>query len=285
MARLRRNRIVLKWRPSAVRRVLTVSALVVSALVVVVRIRLIPQFWRYTDGLCFDTLLWLVCIPPIILLWLDLRRVFPPGHCQECGYDLAGKTIGVCPECGETISERPAPEKRHFSRTRLGRTGRMLGRRGRVLKWTGAATCTVIFLAWVGSVPLQLGYVYAYGTPGSRQGSYHIHLNDGRINISHLNYRWRYGSYGYWEVVWPDVHLKWTPIVGTYIGANRTIKTRSVPLWVPWVIVAIPTALLFWLDRRRIPSGYCKKCGYDLTGNVSGICPECGEMVPPQQSA
>ncbi len=128
-------------------------------------------------------------------------------------------------------------------------------------------------------------YVYAYGTPGSRQGSYHIHFNDGRINVSPLNDRWRYGSHGYWEVVGPDVHLKWTPIAGTYIGSNRTIKTRSVPLWVPWVIVAIPTALLFWLDRRRIPSGYCKKCGYDLTGNVSGVCPECGEMVPPQQSA
>ena len=24
------------------------------------------------------------------------------------------------------------------------------------------------------------------------------------------------------------------------------------------------------------PPGSCKKCGYDLTGNVSGRCPECG---------
>jgi predicted Zn-ribbon and HTH transcriptional regulator len=23
----------------------------------------------------------------------------------------------------------------------------------------------------------------------------------------------------------------------------------------------------------------CQKCGYDLTGNVSGRCPECGEAV------
>ena len=26
----------------------------------------------------------------------------------------------------------------------------------------------------------------------------------------------------------------------------------------------------------------CKSCGYDLTGNVSGICPECGRPIPPQ---
>lgn len=26
--------------------------------------------------------------------------------------------------------------------------------------------------------------------------------------------------------------------------------------------------------------GHCKKCGYNLTGNVSGICSECGTSVP-----
>jgi len=28
--------------------------------------------------------------------------------------------------------------------------------------------------------------------------------------------------------------------------------------------------------RRLLTGRYCAKCGYDLTGNVSGICPECG---------
>lgn len=27
---------------------------------------------------------------------------------------------------------------------------------------------------------------------------------------------------------------------------------------------------------RRYPVGRCQSCGYDLTGNASGICPECG---------
>jgi hypothetical protein len=27
-------------------------------------------------------------------------------------------------------------------------------------------------------------------------------------------------------------------------------------------------------------TGYCGCCGYDLTGNVSGICPECGTAIP-----
>ena len=27
---------------------------------------------------------------------------------------------------------------------------------------------------------------------------------------------------------------------------------------------------------RELPSGQCRACSYDLTGNVSGVCPECG---------
>lgn len=31
----------------------------------------------------------------------------------------------------------------------------------------------------------------------------------------------------------------------------------------------------------EIPNPLCKHCGYNLTGNVSGICPECGTPIPP----
>jgi hypothetical protein len=31
--------------------------------------------------------------------------------------------------------------------------------------------------------------------------------------------------------------------------------------------------------RRQM--GLCVRCGYELTGNVSGICPECGTPVAP----
>jgi len=53
-------------------------------------------------------------------------------------------------------------------------------------------------------------------------------------------------------------------------------------------IVYIVTALLWWPSmlrwwhRRKIVPGHCKVCGYNLTGNVSGRCPECGTVI--QQS-
>jgi len=59
-----------------------------------------------------------------------------------------------------------------------------------------------------------------------------------------------------------------------------------IPLWLPLAVVATPTAFLFWYDRRRrIPPGHCQRCGYNLTGNVSGICSECGESCEAEASA
>ena len=53
---------------------------------------------------------------------------------------------------------------------------------------------------------------------------------------------------------------------------------RGVPVWIPFLAFAVPTAFLWYRDRR--PSkGHCQQCGYDLTGNVSGKCPECGSTV------
>jgi len=33
--------------------------------------------------------------------------------------------------------------------------------------------------------------------------------------------------------------------------------------------------------RSRQDNSQCVSCGYSLKGNVSGTCPECGEMIPP----
>jgi len=56
------------------------------------------------------------------------------------------------------------------------------------------------------------------------------------------------------------------------------VTSIRMPLWVPFVVIAVPTALLWWRDHRP-PKGHCQSCAYDLTGNVSGRCPECGTMI------
>lgn len=64
----------------------------------------------------------------------------------------------------------------------------------------------------------------------------------------------------------------WWPVTDPFVG----IIAVFVPLWIPLGLFLVPTAFLWSRDRRRIPFGHCQKCGYDLTGNVSGVCPECG---------
>ncbi len=53
-----------------------------------------------------------------------------------------------------------------------------------------------------------------------------------------------------------------------------------------WPMVLILSAYPVWavvrgpmLRRRRRKTGRCIHCGYDLTGNESGACSECGEVV------
>ncbi len=48
------------------------------------------------------------------------------------------------------------------------------------------------------------------------------------------------------------------------------------------VVAYIPSHLIFkslrW-ETFEYDGSYCLECNYNLTGNVSGICPECGRPV------
>jgi hypothetical protein len=66
---------------------------------------------------------------------------------------------------------------------------------------------------------------------------------------------------------------------GVAFGAQQHWKEVSIPLWIPAVGAGIPTIMLWRADRRRRLRGCCRRCGYDLTGNVSGRCPECGTAI------
>jgi hypothetical protein len=53
----------------------------------------------------------------------------------------------------------------------------------------------------------------------------------------------------------------------------------STPFWfLALLTAAIPTVRLVTRLRQRRPfeQGHCPACGYDMTGNVTGVCPECG---------
>jgi hypothetical protein len=81
-------------------------------------------------------------------------------------------------------------------------------------------------------------------------------------------------------------HARRIPILPVMIGMpkagwnNGRLFKVCIPLWIPFLSTAIPTIVLFRRDRR-IPPHCCQACGYDLMGNTSGRCPECGASAGP----
>jgi hypothetical protein len=93
---------------------------------------------------------------------------------------------------------------------------------------------------------------------------------------------------------WTNQGQAWQPF--TFLSINRlgftvfksaTGRTRAcvMPFW--FLVCVTATASVpsvnccrrYLRKRRCVKQGLCVKCGYNLTGNVSGVCPECGEKV------
>ena len=66
---------------------------------------------------------------------------------------------------------------------------------------------------------------------------------------------------------------------------GRTLGGTSVsfPHWLPMILLGTAPLVAMWRGFRRFQrkeTYRCLHCGYDLTGNVSGVCPECGSAIP-----
>ncbi len=78
-------------------------------------------------------------------------------------------------------------------------------------------------------------------------------------------------------------------------GSSSCVVAKcKLPLWLVFLLFA-PWPAIAWLRgshrrARRRALGLCERCGYNLTGNVSGVCPECGTPItatstPPSDEA
>ena len=66
----------------------------------------------------------------------------------------------------------------------------------------------------------------------------------------------------------------------------RVLSIRS-PLWIPFLAFSMaPLIALARLSlKRRWNPVHCGSCDYNLTGNISGICPECGTPIADEVKA
>jgi hypothetical protein len=63
-------------------------------------------------------------------------------------------------------------------------------------------------------------------------------------------------------------------------GTIDAIDDSVIPLWaVVAAFASLPMVLIGFKLMRRRRAMHCAFCSYNLTGNTSGVCPECGMAV------
>jgi hypothetical protein len=149
----------------------------------------------------------------------------------------------------------------------------------RWLKWSGVAICLAMAAAW--GISLPLAACYLIGSDAGDRAAVGIILADGCLDCW-LSPFSRRGEHTFSVDPKPWRAPYWSPRLGDMDPSGKYVL---LPLWIPFLLVAIPTGIIFWRDRRRIPPGHCLRCGYSLTGNKSGVCPECGTGVGSKPAA
>ena len=137
-------------------------------------------------------------------------------------------------------------------------------RHNRVARWVfriGTAASMLIVAAWVISIWWDFAYVH-----GKSRGG--VGVED---NVAFVDWGFSSPTTGGW-IIRNNKRPRFWPGLGLSTGK------ASIPLWALLLISTVPT-LLAWRRLRRPLPGHCRKCGYDLTGNVTGVCSECGKDV------
>jgi hypothetical protein len=126
-------------------------------------------------------------------------------------------------------------------------------------------------------------------------GMGHVMLTVDRIHYdpsTHFAFHWNPGQ-RYWSFGRLSDRIDYIQLPGLWyfrlFRDARVINTGKLSTFG----IAIPDVLLIilagvvpavWLvaRKRRQIAGHCVKCGYNLTGNISGVCPECGKPITPK---
>lgn len=143
----------------------------------------------------------------------------------------------------------------------------------RFLKWVGLLSCVLLVAAFAVSGRWHIGYMVQRG-PFVAQ----VALDEGFLRI----YWWSDVPLGQVPTGWDVYDLQtWRfdsrllPFLSDQIG-SASLDNVGVPLYLLFLGLVGGTVLCWRADRPTPAVGICPRCGYDLTGNVSGRCPECG---------
>lgn len=98
--------------------------------------------------------------------------------------------------------------------------------------------------------------------------------------LQSMEQRWEAGEIGRRDGNWLYFHLGG----GHVAAANFAALVGNLALVITGAIALkrVEVAIRRRFDVRWRPD-HCAACGYNLTGNVTGVCPECGKPLPEEQ--
>ena len=139
-------------------------------------------------------------------------------------------------------------------------------RKRRSVKWVGAAACALLLCGWIGTFWSAFGY---------QAPTVAVNLSVGCFQVSVYPKAGNATQTQGWFAAWQPYQAFWLPKL--IRGRSKPSRTTHVfvPLWIPLLVVAAATILAFRFDQRFAP-GHCQMCDYDLRGDFSAGCPECG---------
>ncbi len=153
----------------------------------------------------------------------------------------------------------------------------------RRLKWVGSVACLAAVSVWCYSF---FNAVCAFNETSA------LYLGSGRVSVACTPIRApgsASASSMFSDVrrlrgpLWQRLGLELPEIQAAHIQGDFRLRL-SLPLWVVVSLLVVPTVILWYRDRPP-PKGHCRDCGYDLRGNESGVCPECGATASSQSAA
>ena len=184
--------------------------------------------------------------------------------CPSCGQVVDGITspLAVCPHCGGSL----APPPQTYD-PRRGVDLRAVGKRQRSLLWFILALLAFqlsLFTSALGFPPaFELVVALLYWA---------LLIS---ILVSVLRLLAALGVHVIWRIfcalllIAPCINL----LVLLVINGRATRALKDAGLRVGLMGVRDDELL------KKLSVHLCRQCGYDLTGNVSGVCPECGTAI------